>query len=143
MPSTKEKTPPVCVPGLPPYGAGGEPLGELPAPPPPVASRGVSQELIDQALENARLKRALADMSEPDRAQLFWLQVLTDLKTRGVQDVLVCCVDGLEGFPEAIEAVFPKAWVQTCIAQYADPPVMPTPAGKLLQIAGSPVGMSA
>jgi putative transposase len=45
----------------------------------------------------------------------FWLQVLTDLKTRGVQDVLVCCVDGLEGFPEAIEAVFPKAWVQTCI----------------------------
>jgi len=45
----------------------------------------------------------------------FWLQVLTDLKTRGVQDVLVCCVDGLEGFPEAIEAVFPKAWVQTCV----------------------------
>ena len=45
----------------------------------------------------------------------FWLQVLTDLKTRGVQDVLVCCVDGLEGFPEAIEAVFPNAWVQTWI----------------------------
>jgi putative transposase len=45
----------------------------------------------------------------------FWLQVLTELKTRGVQDVLVCCVDGLTGFPEAIEAVFPQAWVQTCI----------------------------
>jgi putative transposase len=45
----------------------------------------------------------------------FWLQVLTDLKTRGVADVLVCCVDGLTGFPEAIEAVFPQAWVQTCI----------------------------
>jgi putative transposase len=45
----------------------------------------------------------------------FWLQVLTELKQRGVQDVLVCCVDGLEGFPDAIEAVFPKAWVQTCI----------------------------
>jgi putative transposase len=45
----------------------------------------------------------------------FWLSVLTDLKTRGVQDVLICCVDGLEGFPDAIEAVFPKAWVQTCI----------------------------
>jgi putative transposase len=45
----------------------------------------------------------------------FWLQVLTDLKTRGVQDVLVCCVDGLTGFPEAIEAVYPKAWVQTCL----------------------------
>ena len=45
----------------------------------------------------------------------FWLQVLTELKQRGVSDVLVCCVDGLEGFPDAIEAVFPKAWVQTCI----------------------------
>jgi putative transposase len=45
----------------------------------------------------------------------FWLQILTDLKTRGVQDVLVCCVDGLTGFPDAIEAVFPQAWVQTCI----------------------------
>jgi putative transposase len=45
----------------------------------------------------------------------FWLQVLTDLKTRGVSDVLVGCVDGLTGFPEAIEAVYPKAWVQTCI----------------------------
>src|SRR6516165_6667197 len=45
----------------------------------------------------------------------FWLQVLTDLKTRGVQDVLICCVDGLQGFPEAIEAVYPQAWVQTCI----------------------------
>lgn len=45
----------------------------------------------------------------------FWLQVLTELKQRGVRDVLVCCVDGLKGFPEAIEAVFPHAWVQTCI----------------------------
>jgi putative transposase len=45
----------------------------------------------------------------------FWLQVLTDIKQRGVQDVLICCVDGLQGFPEAIEAVYPKTWVQTCI----------------------------
>src|SRR3990172_5919495 len=45
----------------------------------------------------------------------FWLQVLNELKQRGVQDVLVCCVDGLKGFPEAIEAVFSEAWVQTCI----------------------------
>jgi putative transposase len=45
----------------------------------------------------------------------FWLQVLTELKQRGVQDVLVCCVDGLTGFPEAIEAVYPQTWVQTCI----------------------------
>ena len=45
----------------------------------------------------------------------FWLQVLSDLKQRGVQDILIACVDGLKGFPDAIEAVFPKAWVQTCI----------------------------
>ncbi len=45
----------------------------------------------------------------------FWLAVLNDLHHRGVEDVLVCCVDGLAGFPEAIEAVFPQAWVQTCI----------------------------
>ncbi len=45
----------------------------------------------------------------------FWMQVLTELKQRGVQDVLVCCVDGLTGFPEAIEAVYPHTWVQTCL----------------------------
>src|SRR5207344_2256839 len=45
----------------------------------------------------------------------FWLQVLNELKQRGVQDILIACVDGLKGFPEAIEAVFPQAWVQTCI----------------------------
>jgi putative transposase len=45
----------------------------------------------------------------------FWLQVLTDLKQRGVKDILIACVDGLKGFPEAIEAVFPNTWVQTCI----------------------------
>src|SRR4051794_35685209 len=45
----------------------------------------------------------------------FWLAVLNDLRRRGVQDVLISCVDGLKGFPEAIEATFPQAWVQTCI----------------------------
>jgi putative transposase len=45
----------------------------------------------------------------------FWLAVLNDLRQRGVHDVLIACVDGLTGFPEAIEAVFPHAWVQTCI----------------------------
>jgi putative transposase len=56
----------------------------------------------------------------------FWMQVLNDLKTRGVQDILICCVDGLKGFPEAIEAVFPRTTVQTCIVHYADLRVMPT-----------------
>ncbi len=45
----------------------------------------------------------------------FWLQVLTDLKNRGVKDVFIACVDGLKGFPQAIEAVFPEALVQLCI----------------------------
>jgi putative transposase len=45
----------------------------------------------------------------------FWLSVLNDLRQRGVQDVLIACVDGLKGFPEAIEATFPQTWVQTCI----------------------------
>jgi len=45
----------------------------------------------------------------------FWMQVLNDLKTRGVRDILIACVDGLTGFPEAIEAIFPKTTVQTCI----------------------------
>ncbi|WP_249019252.1 IS256 family transposase [Conexibacter sp. S30A1] len=45
----------------------------------------------------------------------FWMQALNDLKTRGVRDILICCVDGLTGFPEAIEAIFPKTTVQTCI----------------------------
>jgi putative transposase len=45
----------------------------------------------------------------------FWMQVLSELKHRGVRDVLICCVDGLTGFPEAIEAVFPATTVQTCI----------------------------
>jgi putative transposase len=45
----------------------------------------------------------------------FWMQILTDLKNRGVQDILICCVDGLKGFPEAIEAIFPRTTVQTCI----------------------------
>src|SRR3954453_15355126 len=45
----------------------------------------------------------------------FWLAVLNDLRRRGVSDVLIACVDGLKGFPEAIEATFPHAWVQTCI----------------------------
>ena len=45
----------------------------------------------------------------------FWLSVLTDLKNRGVKDMLIVCVDGLKGFPQAIEAVFPMAQVQLCI----------------------------
>jgi putative transposase len=45
----------------------------------------------------------------------FWLQVLTELQQRGVKDILIACVDGLKGFPEAIEAVYPRTEVQLCI----------------------------
>lgn len=45
----------------------------------------------------------------------FWLQVLTDLRNRGVKDIFIASVDGLKGFPQAIETVFPQAQVQLCI----------------------------
>ena len=53
-------------------------------------------------------------LSENEGAK-FWLSVLTDLKQRGVEDILIACIDGLKGFPEAIEAVFPKTKIQLCI----------------------------
>lgn len=45
----------------------------------------------------------------------FWLQILTDMQNRGVEDILIACVDGLKGFPEAIETIYPEAQVQLCI----------------------------
>src|SRR6185369_16481421 len=45
----------------------------------------------------------------------FWLQVVTELKNRGVQDIFIACVDELKGFPEAIETIFPQTEVQLCI----------------------------
>ena len=45
----------------------------------------------------------------------FWLKVCTELKNRGVQDILSACVDGLKGFPDAIQTVFPETKIQSCI----------------------------
>jgi transposase-like protein len=53
-------------------------------------------------------------LSENEGAK-FWLSVMTELKNRGVKDVLIACVDGLTGFPEAIAAAFPRTQVQLCI----------------------------
>ena len=53
-------------------------------------------------------------ISENEGAK-FWLNVLTEIKNRGVSDIFISCVDGLTGFPEAIETVFPKTKVQLCI----------------------------
>jgi putative transposase len=66
----------------------------------------------------------------------FWMAVLSELRHRGLRDILICCVDGLNGFPEAIEAVFPQTTVQTCIVHYADVRVMPTRLENRLQILG-------
>lgn len=53
-------------------------------------------------------------LSENEGAK-FWLSVLTELQNRGVQDIFIACVDGLTGFPDAINTVFPKTRVQLCI----------------------------
>ncbi len=47
-----------------------------------------------------------------NEGEKFWLSVLTELKTRGVQDILIACVDGLKGFPDAINSVFPQPHIQ-------------------------------
>jgi len=62
----------------------------------------------------AGAKEVLGLWIEQNEGAKFWLKVVNELKTRGVRDVLIACCDGLKGFPEAIEAVFPQAVVQTC-----------------------------
>ena len=71
----------------------------------------------------------------------FWLQVLTELKNRGVRDVLIFCVDGLKGFPEAIQSAYPQALIQLCIVhivrsslEYVNYKEMKTVAAALRQI---------
>src|SRR5690606_92714 len=54
-------------------------------------------------------------LGDGDEGAKFWLTVLTELRHRGVEDVLLVCCDGLKGLPEAIEATWPKALVQTCV----------------------------
>lgn len=60
-------------------------------------------------------KEVLGLWVEQTEGARFWLGVLNELKTRGIEDILVAVVDGLKGFPEAIEAVFPQTMTQTCI----------------------------
>lgn len=60
-------------------------------------------------------KEVLGIWIEKNEGAKFWLSVFTELKNRGMHDVLIACVDGLKGLPEAIEAVFPHAEVQLCI----------------------------
>ena len=67
---------------------------------------GVNQEGV---------KEVLGLWTSATEGSKFWLQILTEIRNRGVQDILVACVDGLKGFPEAIGSVYPKAEVQLCI----------------------------
>ena len=60
-------------------------------------------------------KEVLGMWIEQNEGSKFWLGILNELKNRGVQDILIAAVDGLTGFPDAINAVFPKTEVQLCI----------------------------
>lgn len=60
-------------------------------------------------------KEVLGMWSSENEGARFWLSVATELKNRGLQDIFICCVDGLSGFAPALEAVFPKCRVQRCI----------------------------
>ncbi len=53
-------------------------------------------------------------VSESEGAR-FWLHVLTDLRNRGLEDILIACIDNLKGFPEAINSIFPQTQVQSCV----------------------------
>ncbi len=61
------------------------------------------------------LKEVLGLWIERNEGAKFWLSVITELKNRGIEDILIACVDGLKGFPEAINSVFPKTEIQLCI----------------------------
>ncbi|MCH6259416.1 IS256 family transposase, partial [Puniceicoccaceae bacterium K14] len=60
-------------------------------------------------------KEVLGMWSSQSEGAKFWLSVATELKNRGVSDIFICCVDGLSGFAEALESVYPKTRVQLCI----------------------------
>jgi putative transposase len=60
-------------------------------------------------------KEVLGLWTAQNEGAKFWLQVLTDIQNRGVKDIFIACVDGLKGFPETIETVYPKTEVQLCI----------------------------
>ena len=71
--------------------------------------------LVPLGIRADGLKEVLGLWIETNEGAKFWLQVLTELQNRGVQDILIAVVDGLKGFPDAIHAVFPQTEVQTCI----------------------------
>ncbi len=63
----------------------------------------------------AGMKEVLGLWTSANEGAKFWLQVLTEMQNRGLKDIFIACVDGLKGFPQAIETVYPKTTVQLCI----------------------------
>jgi putative transposase len=61
------------------------------------------------------LKEVLGMWVSENEGAKFWMQIVTELKSRGISDIFIACVDGLKGLPEAIEAVYPQTQVQLCI----------------------------
>jgi len=61
------------------------------------------------------IKEVLGMWTSENEGAKFWLQVVAELKNRGVKEIFIACVDGLKGFPEAIEAVYPNTQIQLCI----------------------------
>ena len=61
------------------------------------------------------LKEVLGMWTAETEGAKFWLQVVTELKNRGVKDIFIACVDGLKGFPEAIETIYPDTQIQLCL----------------------------
>lgn len=60
-------------------------------------------------------KDVLGIWIEQTEGAKFWLRVMSEIKNRGVNDILIAIIDGLKGFPEAINSVFPQTQIQTCI----------------------------
>ncbi len=61
------------------------------------------------------IKEVLGMWASENEGAKFWLSITTELKNRGVKDIFIACVDGLKGFPEAIETIYPKTQVQLCL----------------------------
>lgn len=77
-----------------------------------VANRAIYLAL---ALNLGGRKELLGMWSSENEGARFWLQVATELKNRGLSDIFICCVDGLNGFARALETVYPKTRVQRCV----------------------------
>jgi len=83
-----------------------------------IRHKGVVQNRAVHTAVGVRLdgrKEVLGMWIAPHEGAKFWLSVLTELKTRGVEDILILCADGLKGLPQAVEATFPRTIFQTCV----------------------------